>query len=209
MSLKSKMFLKVGVVILAITVFLFVFFRFFSQIKFDFKNEKKDIEIKKNYNNPGGLSNNLKKENKNRNMSTQPNAPSSRTSSLPKEVSLKNLAIFVAERLGSYSTDTVNFSNLKDIEYLMTEKMKTWMRQTINQSRRSPSLDYYGVATRALSVKIKDNSQSQDSQIVEVFCQREESFGKDNLNTRIKYQNLKIKFIKKGDNWLVDEVAWE
>lgn len=126
------------------------------------------------------------------------------------ELSITNTAILIASKMGSYSTDTFNFVNLRDLSNLMTDKMIDHIDDLINRlSDISDAGDYYGVTTKALSVDVI-NPDKIELGIVDVIvsCQRIEVMGKDNPVQKTKYQKLKIKLLKQGDKWLVDEAEW-
>ncbi|MBT4433386.1 hypothetical protein HOC90_03475 [Candidatus Falkowbacteria bacterium] len=127
----------------------------------------------------------------------------------PQEMQLKSIIVLFAERLGSYSTDTYNFSNLTEVRYLTTNRMQNEIDGLMKNSLLKKDVEYYGVTTRAISVKILD--LEDDSSIIQaiVSCQKEETKGDQKPTTKIKYQNLKIKLIKSGDKWLIDEAIWE
>ena len=123
---------------------------------------------------------------------------------------LMSIAKLAAERFGSYSSDTHNFENLRDMKYLMTDKMKQQTDDLIDGLLIDNSLpqEYYGVTTNALSVKIISHNKKQDVEVV-VPCQKVETKGRDNPISKTKYQSARIKMLYVNEKWLVDELQWE
>jgi len=123
---------------------------------------------------------------------------------------IESAAVFVAERLGSYSTDTANFKNLKDAQFLMTEKMRGEVDNMINSyTKILNSNNYYGVTTKALSVDVLDQSDLNNGVAkVMVSTQKVETINKDNPVIKTKYQKMEMILIKKG-KWLVDSAVWK
>ena len=72
------------------------------------------------------------------------------------EADIKNSAIFVVENMGSYSTDTYDFINLRNAKLLSTDEMKGYIDTLISsyQKNSQNNKSYYGVTTKALSVEI-------------------------------------------------------
>lgn len=123
---------------------------------------------------------------------------------------IESAAVFVAERLGSYSTDTANFKNLKDAQFLMTEKMRGEVDNMINNYTKFLSNNnYYGVTTKALSVELLNQSDLNNGVAkVIVSTQKVETIGKDNPSIKTKYQKMEMILIKDG-KWLVDSAIWK
>ncbi|MCK4745044.1 hypothetical protein KAS41_03205 [Candidatus Parcubacteria bacterium] len=121
-----------------------------------------------------------------------------------------SIAKITTERFGSYSSDTYNFANLRDMKYLMTDKMKQWTDDLIDNlsAGDSVSLEYYGITTKALSAKVIIHNKKQDAEVV-VSCQKIETKGRDNPNSKTKYQDARIKMLYVNEKWLVDELRWE
>lgn len=123
---------------------------------------------------------------------------------------IENTAIFVAERFGSYSTDTDNFKNLRDVQSLMTDKMRSEIDSIIsNYNKKDSSNNYYGVTTKALGVEILNQSYLDDGIAkVLVSTQRVETINKENPIIKTKYQELEM-VVKKNGKWLVDSAIWK
>lgn len=120
-----------------------------------------------------------------------------------EEAALRALSLFFASRFGSYST-TSQFSNLREIDYLLTQRMRTWAQNYINTSLTPPG--YYSVITKGISANIKSFTGSQ-AQIL-VGTQRQEMFSVGG-EMQFRYQNLLLKFIKEGEEWKVDDAEWQ
>ncbi len=120
-----------------------------------------------------------------------------------EQANLRSLGLFFASRLGSYST-TSQFSNLKEIDYLLTNKMRAWAQNYIATSLTP--LGYYSVITRGLGANIESFTNNQAQMVV--GTQRQEVF-KVGGEMQLRYQNLLLQFIKVGEDWKVDEAKWQ
>jgi len=124
----------------------------------------------------------------------------------PQEVaqtSLKNTALRFAEIYGSYSTDA-KFANLKAINGLISESMKQSV--AAGMAAGAPSQGFYGVTTRALLANIEN--ETNETALVTVSTQRQELFsGQGEL--QLRYQDLRLTFVRQGEAWLVDKAEWQ
>ena len=124
----------------------------------------------------------------------------------PQEVaqtSLKNTALRFAEIYGSYSTDA-KFANLKAINGLISESMKQSV--AADMAAGAPSQGFYGVTTRALLANIE--SETNETALVTVSTQRQELFsGQGEL--QLRYQDLRLTFVRQGEAWLVNKAEWQ
>jgi hypothetical protein len=119
------------------------------------------------------------------------------------QVAAKNFV----ERWGTYSNQT-NLGHLRELSGNMTQKMQAYVEDYINQIRAShPYQDgYYGITTRAAAANI-DNFNVNASQLeVLVAARREET--QPNGEVRAFNQDVRVKLIKSGEDWLVDSVYW-
>jgi len=119
------------------------------------------------------------------------------------DATLQSLAITFAERYGSYSTAT-SFANLYDVMDLMTASLKTETADFIAKSQTSS--DYYGVTTKALSVKIISSDENTAS--LEISTQRDESKGSPQ-NSEVKYQTLLLTCLQENGVWKVAAALWQ
>ncbi|MFA6534256.1 MAG: hypothetical protein WCT37_03725 [Patescibacteria group bacterium] len=119
------------------------------------------------------------------------------------EISLERQAASFAERFGSYSNQN-NFENFRDLLPLMTDSMKAWTEKQMSQPRATGA--YWGVTTRAFTVKIAETGK--DSVSFLITTQRRES-GADTNQTKSYNQDLKLTYVKTGDQWLVDGAFWQ
>jgi len=121
------------------------------------------------------------------------------------ETDLRSIALIFAERFGSYSNQG-NFSNLNELESLMTVKMKAYA--DILKSKSAASDIYYGITTKALTVKIESFEEAAGRSEITVTTQRQESKG-TTLNPEIFYQDLKLQLVKTESGWKVDSATWQ
>ncbi len=199
MSPERKKILKILGIIIFVFVILFLLWFFFlnkDQGQMIVNQTKKII--------PKKLPD-IKKDNTNKKQIKNDNFPKKQKT----EVSLKAIIFFVAERFGSYSSDTLPYSNLNDIKYLMTDRMKSWVDSLQKKNQIKTEQDYYGVSTKVLSYEINNKDFTDQKKVkVIVQCQREETFGKNNPKTKIKYQKLKLIFYQVNNKWKLDEARW-
>lgn len=204
---KKLIFKIIAVIVIALIVISIFLLFYYKKINSKDSNQKISDNIVHNNNNGNGFPENNNNINNNTNNNFNHNINIEETP-LP-EVELKSIAIIIAERIGSYSTDTQNFANLDNIDSLMTDKMKKWLNnlKNINDNKNS---EYYGVTTKALSVKIVDIATLENGVAgVIVICQRTETKDKDNPVSKIKYQNLKMQLVKINEKWFADSIEWE
>ncbi len=209
MTLNKQIVFKVfGVIMIFFLLTLIFLWFYYKKIETKYTDDISDVSQARNIG-EGGLT---QSKNMNSEPSIQKNlvSPDINNISVNGELSIKNTAILVASKMGSYSTDTFNFSNLRDISSLMTDNMNSYVDDLIDRLSTLPDDgSYYGVTTKALSVEVVDPS-GIESGVVDtiVSCQRVEVTGKDNPVQKIKYQKLKMKLLKQDDKWLADEVEW-
>ncbi|MFA5358347.1 MAG: hypothetical protein WC310_00815 [Patescibacteria group bacterium] len=121
-----------------------------------------------------------------------------------EEISLEIVSRFFAERFGTYSNQS-NFENIKDLQYLMTEDVKSWSEKFISQGNIS-SDQYWGVTTKALAIKSQDIKA--DTAVIVVSTQRQE-YSRDVNKAKIYKQDLKLEYVKSDGNWLISGVYWQ
>ncbi len=132
---------------------------------------------------------------------------------IPREMTEQDVEKFVTsfvERYGSYSNQA-NFDNIMILEASMTDRMKTWAKGYVNDQRakKKSNIIYYGVITKAVGVDVEefDNEEGQASFLVKT--RRKESFISKNGSDNVFNQDIKIKVVKIGKVWKVDEAFWQ
>lgn len=208
MILNKKLILKIVAIVIVASIIISIFLWFYyKKIKFSDINKNKIISNNIIVNNNGkGFPDNDININSNINDQIHPN-----NGQIPSpEVELKSVVAFMAERIGSYSSDIQKFNNLKEINDLMTDKMKKEIDNLYEKQKDKQNKQYYGVTTKALSVKIVDKKTMEEGRVdVIINCQRIETSNKNNPISKIKYQNLRMRLIKNNKKWLVDSIKWE
>ncbi|MFA5047463.1 MAG: hypothetical protein WC516_00295 [Patescibacteria group bacterium] len=117
---------------------------------------------------------------------------------------LKQTAVSVAERLGSYSSDQ-RFENLSELQSVMTAKMQNDAKNMALKEMAATST-YFGVSTRALSIKLVSITDAKASLLVQT--QRAITTG-DNPQPKIIYKNIALTFVKADNKWLLDSAKWQ
>ena len=129
------------------------------------------------------------------------------------EADIRNSAIFVVENMGSYSTDTYDFVNLRNAKLLSTEEQKRRIDDLILSYKKNnqDNNPYYGVTTKALSVEILTPETIEGGGPVEVIVstQRIETVGENNPTATIKYKKMEAEIVKDNDKWLVNSTRWQ
>ncbi len=122
---------------------------------------------------------------------------------------LIRMASAFAERFGSYSNQS-DYGNIRDLQIFMTNSMKDWADDYINQSRvnKTQTSIYYGIVTKAISGEAKQFDSDVGKAEILVKTQRRESSGTSG-NSITFYQNILIKYIREQGVWRVDGIEWQ
>ncbi len=125
----------------------------------------------------------------------------------PGAVSASTVARVFVERFGSFSSET-DFANVSDIMQLATSSYQSELAALVASYRRQTVelAGYTGIST--LVISLKPVSESDTATTLLVTTQREEAVG-DPGNTTLRYQVAEVSLVKVGDNWLVNELAWQ
>jgi len=162
-----------------------------------------------NVNQPqGGLLNNNASVNFNVNGGTVP-GPGEQAPVAPSDSSaaLKRLASAFAERYGSFSS-LGDFENQTDLKPFMSEAFAARTDAAVAAERaKPPSSQYYGVTTRAVNAVVQSLDETSGDAVVIVTTQRNETTGAD-VNGTVKYQDIRITFIKEDGAWKADSARW-
>ena len=105
-------------------------------------------------------------------------------------------------RYGSFSSDS-NFQNLYELKSKMTPSF--WQEKEVYIKEAEPVATFYGISTKALSIKLIEFDPETKTEFL-VSCQCQET--RDSAQ-KVIYQDIKIVFVKVGDNWLVDNAQWQ
>lgn len=111
-----------------------------------------------------------------------------------------------AERFGSFSNQS-NFENVEGLKPFMTPAMRTWADNFIRDAaaKMDPSAPYYGITTRTLEV-VGKNVQESNATVVAKTQRREV---KGNASPRVFYQDLSLTLKKVEGEWKVEKVEWK
>lgn len=137
-------------------------------------------------------------------------APGGTAGKVPSlEDNLKKLASNFAERFGSYSNQN-QFENFRDLEVLMSEKMKTWTENYILETKaKNPNTSvYYGLTTKAIKANLISLDEKAGKAEVLVSAQRWEA-KETTTNIKVFYQDIGIKFVFENKEWKVDGAFWK
>jgi hypothetical protein len=120
---------------------------------------------------------------------------------------IKSVAKNFTERYGTWSTDNKD-ENFKSAKVYTTSRMENIIEDfIINNEKLADSYEgYYGVTTKALSVKIINLEENEAK--LSVSVQQLETSG-INLDNNISYKNLNLELIKNNDDWFVNDAKWE
>lgn len=132
-----------------------------------------------------------------------PASPQRLTEDKSYPLGLKQLAMSFAERYGSYSSDEPSL-NLNDLQSLMTARL-------IASGKLQPQIDknspvFIGFSSKALSSQLSNLSASSATVIVKL--QRVQTIG-DSRTENTFYADLKLEAVKVGNEWKIDDVAWQ
>lgn len=121
---------------------------------------------------------------------------------------LEALARTFAEKFGSFSTHG-NYENLKDLKHLMTEDMKQWADNYIQENSKKSNTEFYGVTARAIKVELIAMNDEETSAQAVVTVQKEETGGSLSARKNISYVKLVLDFIKIDGEWKVNAASWK
>jgi len=116
---------------------------------------------------------------------------------------LRQLAMSFAERFGSYSTDEPQ-ENLNELAPLMTNQLKNILA---GKKQIEENGTFNGFATKALSTELVNLGANQAQAIVKV--QRIQTLADGRGEPIVFYADLKLDFLKVGNDWLVDGANWQ
>ena len=122
---------------------------------------------------------------------------------------VEKIARFFTEFFGSFSTDS-NYGNVTGLKIYMTQNMQKWADGFVADAKKNKNKEagYFGVTTKAVSVKTDSFSEEQGKAEVTVSCQRREATG-TSTNARIYYQDMTVSFLKEKGVWKVNEAKWK
>ena len=122
---------------------------------------------------------------------------------------VEKIARFFTEFFGSFSTDS-NYSNVTGLKVYMTQNMQKWADGFVADAKKNKNsaAGYFGITTKAVSVKTDSFSEEQGKAEVTVSCQRREATG-TSTNARIYYQDMTVSFLKEKGVWKVNEARWK
>ena len=122
---------------------------------------------------------------------------------------LVRLAAAFAERFGSFSNQS-DYGNLRDLRIFMTDNLKTWAENYINNARlkKGDASIYYGIVTKSVLSEVKQFDSDLGQAEILVKTQRRESAGVTGNSTTF-YQDIIIKYRLEGSVWRVDGAYWQ
>ncbi|MBI2459676.1 MAG: hypothetical protein HYV53_03945 [Parcubacteria group bacterium] len=122
---------------------------------------------------------------------------------------LARLASAFAERFGSFSNQS-DYGNIRDLQIFMTDTMKTWAENYINDARtkKIQTVIYYGIVTKAISNEVKNFDADTGQAEILVKTQRRELAGVSG-NSSTFYQDIIIKYAREQGVWRVDKTYWQ
>ena len=122
---------------------------------------------------------------------------------------LARMASAFAERFGSFSNQS-DYGNIRDLQIFMTESMKNWAENYINDARikKTQTTIYYGIVTKAISNEVKKFDADTGQAEILIKTQRRESAGITS-NSTIFYQDIIIKYAREQNVWRVDGIYWQ
>lgn len=122
---------------------------------------------------------------------------------------LARMALAFAERFGSFSNQS-DYGNVRDLQIFMTDTMKTWAENYINdaRARKTQTAIYYGIVTKAISSQVKQFDSDAGQAEILVKTQRRESAGSAG-NSAAFYQDIIIKYVRERGVWRVGGIYWQ
>lgn len=117
------------------------------------------------------------------------------------------IAASFAERFGSFSNQS-GYENMSDLELVMTDSMKTWVRQYSESSKKAAGLEEYsGMTTKALNTSIKSEEEGKKL-VVTVKTKRMETSAKSK-EPKTYLQDMDVTMVMPAKEWKVDKAEWK
>lgn len=137
----------------------------------------------------------------------QPVSPLEKADVKPDD--LARLAAAFAERFGSFSNQS-DYGNLRDLQIFMTEGLKAWSRNYIDDARlkKAGASIYYGLVTKSILSQVGQFDADLGQAEILVKTQRRESTGVTG-NSSTFYQDIIIKYRREAGVWRVDGAYWQ
>ena len=117
-----------------------------------------------------------------------------------------SVARLFAERFGTFTSQS-NFEGIRELTQKSTETMSSWLLNNYIPELRNkyPADKYAGQTTNILSAQIISINENQAE--ASVRTQQSLKIGTD--APVVKSPTLRLKLIKEGETWLVDNARWE
>ncbi len=112
------------------------------------------------------------------------------------------------DRFGTYSNQA-NYDNLEALLPFMTQRLKEWSQNKIDESKKKPfPKEYFGVTTKSLTPNVISIDDKEGRAEIKVSTQRTESVGTQS-NAKVYNQDIVIKLVKDDTMWLIDSAEWK
>jgi hypothetical protein len=135
-------------------------------------------------------------------------APAPKPAAPQPEAVAKKLAMWFAERYGSYSVQG-DFGNIVDLEPVMSARMAAEQQAYVDAQRaQARPQGQSGTSTVALNGTVKSMDDAGGSASVLVKTQRTSYVGTAVKGTT-KYQDILIGLVKESGGWKVDSAVWQ
>jgi len=123
---------------------------------------------------------------------------------------LGKIAMAFSERIGSFSNQS-GYTNINDLEIMMTDSMKTWADTYINklETQYQNNGAFYSVTTHALLFKVNSFDDLAGMAKITVTTQRSVQDGSLKIQAKPYNQNISVTFKKVDGKWLVDGAYWQ
>lgn len=121
---------------------------------------------------------------------------------------LRKMAMFIAERFGSYSNQS-NYSNVEELKIFMTAKMQDWADTYVASLKKQDkdAATYYGVTSIGVSATVKKFDDKAGAAEILVTTQRQEVVGTS--EPKVFSQDILIVFEKVKDEWKASSATWQ
>lgn len=108
------------------------------------------------------------------------------------------------ERFGSYSNEA-DFQNIRDVIPLMSQAFGA--ATTADLATKKQPTGFYGITTRVITVKVVSQDEKAGTATIDLSTQRVEENGSAQ-NTKTKYQDVELTFVKESGVWKIDSATW-
>ncbi len=197
LSLRKRIFLAIGLIVLLIILLLIIIFSFSFFKKQQVEKNKQENKIQAELNNQDVNENqNIINEIQTKNVQNIKNAAEP---SNYDELYVEQLAKIFIERYASYSNQN-NYENFSDIRDLATDRLMNWL---LSNKVDLSNDEYKGLTSVVVASKVLEFNEDKAKVYLDVQQTKQIGIKVEKINNSVK-----VDLVKNNNQWLVDGVWW-